>query len=103
MAQTINTVWTVRFLSLYTCPDGTQPIFVRVFFIRYQLNSCCAMEVKHRTHYCIDVTKHVHKTSFRKKLPQAADVKRILRRAIDPSNLGPGSHACGFKPLQVNL
>src|SRR5436305_4454789 len=102
MAQAINDLLTVSFLSLHTCPDGTQPVFVCVFFVCYQLNSCCAMEVKHRTHYCIDVTKHVHKTSFRKELTQATDVKRILGRAIDPTSVGPGSHACGFEPLEVN-
>ena len=41
--------------------------------------------------------------SFRKKLSQAADVQRILRRSIDPPSLGPGGHACGFEPSQVNL
>src|SRR5262245_38089058 len=39
---------TVSFLSLQTCTNRTQPIFVDFFFVRYQLNSCCAMEVNHR-------------------------------------------------------
>src|SRR5215831_8709788 len=94
---------TVRFLSLQTCPNCAQPIFVRVFFVRYQLNCCCAMEVNHRANYCMDVAKHMNEASLRKKLSQAADVQRILRRSIDPPSLGPGGHACGFEPSLVNL
>src|SRR2546423_9500324 len=98
MAQAINHLWAIRFLRRQTCPNRTQPICVCVFLVRYQLNSCCAMEVKHREHYCIDVAKDMDKASLRKKLSQAADMQRILRRAIDPTSLGPGSHACGFEP-----
>src|SRR5438067_10658555 len=93
----------VCFLSLQTSPNCAQPILVRVFFVRYQLNSCCAMEVNHRANYRIDVAKHMDEASMRKKLSQAADVQRILRRSYDPQSLRPGGNGCGFEPLLVNV
>src|SRR5215469_9794095 len=98
MAQTINHIGTVRFLSLQTCPNCTQPIFVCVFFVRYQLNSCGAMEVYHGANHRIDIAERMDKASLRKKFSQSADVQRILRSSVDPSSLGPGGYACGFKP-----
>src|SRR5438093_1038311 len=94
---------TVSLLSLQTCPNRAQPIFVGFFFVRYQLNSCCAMEVDHRAHYRVDIAEHMDEQSLRKKLSQAADVKRIFRCSIHPPCLGASSRAGSFEPPLSNF
>src|SRR5215472_12957189 len=103
MMQAINHIRTVCFLSLQTGLNRAQPIFVRLFFIRYQVNPCRTMEVNHRANYRADFAKHMNESSLWKKLSQAADVQRIFRRSINPASLWPGCHARRFEPSWVSL
>src|SRR5215469_6740211 len=61
------------------------------------------MKVDHGTDYRANVAEHVHEPSFRKKLPEATNVKRIFRRSINPAFFGPTGSATAFQPTPIKV
>src|SRR6478672_10472726 len=78
---------TVSFLSLQTCPNCAQPIFVRFFFVRHHMRPCDAMEIKHRAHDGSHVAHDVDKQSTWKQFAQTTNMEGVLWRLIYPARL----------------
>src|SRR6516164_6244764 len=61
------------------------------------------MEVNHRAHDWPNIAEQMDETSVRKKLPQPPNVKRILRRSINPAFLRPIGSAAAFEPTPIKV